>query len=75
MKALGAPRWGDWSRAPQGFRRPELPVVWRLQLLRVGLPQRYPSFQTPSAPAAQAALVWPRSHAHPGCAPLWCPLN
>lgn len=27
---------GDWSQAPQGFRRPEPPVVPRLQLLKVG---------------------------------------
>lgn len=65
----------DWSRAPQGFRRPEPPVVPRLQLLIVGALAGVPQFPAASAPAAHAALVWPCSHTHPGCAPLWYPLS
>lgn len=82
-EARGAPGMGAGGTVT-GAVSQELPtaraaLVCRLQQLRVvgvgACSLGYPSLQPPRAPAAQAASVWPGSHAHPGCALLWCPLN
>lgn len=77
MREPRAPRGVTGARFPKASDGQRPPVVPRLQLLRVRgggwgwCSLGYPSFQPLSAPAAHAALVWPCSHAHPGCAPLW----
>lgn len=78
MKEPGALQGGEWNQAPQGFRRPKAARCAETAAAESwggGCSQGYLSYQPLSAPAVHAALVWPRSHAHPGCAPLWCLLS
>ena len=78
MKEPGALRGVNGARLLRASDGQKPPVVPRLQRLRVG--GRGVLAGVPQLPAAQrprgtCCLVWPRSHAHPGCAPLWCPLS
>lgn len=75
MSELWAPRGMPGAGLPRASDSQRCPCVEPAAAEGGGCPQRHLSFQPPSAPAAQAAFVWPRSHAHPGCAPLWCPLG
>ncbi|XP_062943749.1 E3 ubiquitin-protein ligase NEURL1B [Cynocephalus volans] len=60
-----------------GFRRPEAANCAETAAAESGgVLSGLPQFAAAEPPtSARAAFPWPRSHAHPGCAPLWCPRN